>query len=794
MGPFPYKLSVEVRLAFHLKVVNFNLFEKGRYLSMPDKNKSSVSKQKDGSFSISDPLMGQQYFAGDIDQWRLHLIKLVHLLGSAFVAPHFGKGSKAHDDTFDQLILTLNELRSMPNHPEGILICDSGYSLDLPQKGSAGYTVFFSDIIIDRNTLTEMSACPDPSLHLLLKKFQIALDIFSLNKIHDLYLRLPNDTDGYLTQLRICLEILSHFDQVAQSDSTITCHEDEKQITLPIIKTVHEQADPNLTLVAAVNHLSTDAMEEIKRKVTAYTEKHLFPANPKIDYTLFNVMFRVKGLKEKLILPPVEINNAKWHMTGTKKMAGDPNDAIPQCKDSINADLSVSNQGLFRCQKTEESKQQNHEDQILELTESIKNNDSQQTLVIGKENKNLAAENGGNVDGFINGLKRATDLLVSMEQSNGNEILTGIIESLQQTLSKETVFSKYDVSFEIVKEFHFRILDLLSRYKRGVETRIKDRSSNRNGINFQHIDPGEVAERFELSISEIKILLQLLEGCFDSKGHFLKTEFETRVPQFILHEKKVFEFLWEYLNEPLQKNDRVAFLNALFLLISRMKEPQKALSFLLDEIYRNPSKISYSDRNAFMLASLFLRNYNKELSVDIELTPAEVLLIKNSLKENILQYACARINADQRLIKEKLKTVRVHLIQSYEKREHSAVAWTSHFLLSLEREAFIFFSLVAGKTSRHILIEALAEYGNPKSKIYEFVHEEKTISFLLQHLKLLIKGLGRIGDIEDLGLLTDLKKYQTDFVEMVPTSQHEKNVNQVFRTIDIAMGNITSLE
>ena len=794
------------------------------------RSKSMKLNKKDASSPSIDHLKKESSLMSDMDQRYMQMIQLVHLLGSAFVSPHFLKGDNALDDTFSQLVRSLNKLALVPGHNGGILIREkAAYGSQLTRNVSR-YTIQLSNIILNTEVAAEVARRLGSSVTQLLRKLQIAFDIFSLMGIHDLYLRIPNGSVDNLEQIRISLEILSHFDQAVQSGSDIVYHVKDQKDTVPVIKGLHGQVDPNLTLVAALNNLSVVDMEEINKKVTHYIEQHPILSNSKEKYNIFTVMFHVKDIKEKLILPPIEVNNTKFRMADIEVQP----DAAPKkntdrhanpvnSSNKVSANLSTLKKENIEIDASDVDEKVDDQKQLLELTEPVNephqianseesddvdNADSFEKNPPSFGNQEIQDKENNNsdgqmvyVDGFVNKLNEVTDLLASLENTIvGEEILNSIAESLQEYLdqlkigAKDDVTNETDGSLKIVGKFHSCLSSMFSRLKKRSKSEITALPSNRKWITFQNLDHSQIADRFNLTIPETEKILQILEGCFDSKGHFIRFEFENRIPKFIAYEGKIFEFLWDYLDKPLHRKDRVAFINSLHLLISNMSKPQNALFFLLDELCQDPSKISYSDRNAFMLASLLLRSYNKELSVDIELTPGEVLLVKDGLNKEILHFASMRVENDKDLIKKKIDTIHHRLINAFNKQKPKSIAWAPHFLLSLEREAFIFLSLVAGEPARQLLITALSEYGNPESKIYSHNLEEKDISLLLQHLKLLIRGLGRIGDIEDIEVLADLKKNKAGFIAMHATSQHRKNVNQVFKMIDISMGNITSLQ
>ena len=81
------------------------------------------------------------------------------------------------------------------------------------------------------------------------------------------------------------------------------------------------------------------------------------------------------------------------------------------------------------------------------------------------------------------------------------------------------------------------------------------------------------------------------------------------------------------------------FLNALQMLIAKIHQPKRAIKVLIADFCADPGVIEFADRNALMLANLLIRKYNKELNLDIELTPEEVLLVKEGLDREVVTYA-----------------------------------------------------------------------------------------------------------------------------------------------------------
>ncbi len=280
-------------------------------------------------------------------------------------------------------------------------------------------------------------------------------------------------------------------------------------------------------------------------------------------------------------------------------------------------------------------------------------------------------------------------------------------------------------------------------------------------------------------------IIEALQSCFDSQGHFLKSAFEKNIPKFIKYERKIFELLWLSLKEIVNKNDRVAFLNSLQLLIGRMKQPKRALRILLADFYGKPDVVNFPDRNALMLANLLIRKYNKELNLNIELTPEEVLLVQYGLDRDIAKYAAWRIDGNQEDFYLKIKTIRQEIAHAILPEDSSAESKPFKYLLSLEREVNIFLSLIEGETALAVIKSCVKQYGDPDS-----IPGGKYVGPFLNHLRVAVKALGRVGGKAELELLGKIRDSEKAFLAFDPGSLHKELVIRVMDAIDNSRKNI----
>jgi hypothetical protein len=367
-------------------------------------------------------------------------------------------------------------------------------------------------------------------------------------------------------------------------------------------------------------------------------------------------------------------------------------------------------------------------------------------------------------------LQLSSNLLNSVEEKPENqkiekEILGNIETRLDQVQEKvfDDLFADQEIYGAGSKKkpgifgvLHEKLLDIVTFYKHRIDTKKKMKEIVHQAINFNLQDFETLAKDFDISIEDAKELIDMLKECFNEDGRFVRGSFIKIMPEFSRYERKIFEFLWHYLREQIHQKDRTAYLNSLQLLIARMKRPKKAIKILLTDFCHDANNINYADSKAMMLCSLLVRKFNKEL-IDLEITPEDVLQVKEGLDKGAAKYTRWKIDKEQNQFYEKVKTIHQHLVKALDPGRKKTPSMPLSFLISLEREAYILFSLAGGNTARSIILSAVKEYGDPKSIIYHGRESKKNIGALLQNLRIAIRGLGRVGGLDDLPVLDEVK-------------------------------------
>jgi len=105
-------------------------------------------------------------------------------------------------------------------------------------------------------------------------------------------------------------------------------------------------------------------------------------------------------------------------------------------------------------------------------------------------------------------------------------------------------------------------------------------------------------------------------------------------------------------------------------------------------------------------------------------------------------------------------------------------------LLALEREAYIFLALVGGTTSRSVLLSALKEYGHPDSDLYQLSKSPQHMADLLQVLKVVIRGVGCVGDSTEAALIDHITGRLEVFSQLTTALNEKDLINQIKECAD----------
>ncbi len=712
------------------------------------------TREQDISPSAMDRLTGSlDEEEEQLDPYRILLVEMVHHLSAFLMERYYWEGVRNARDTFDQLTAIFSRLRQMPGSRGDVLIRYRGLPTGRGQLDERyDYMIRFGPLQMDADIATSMIRRMGIRMSHISGRLRRAFESFQKHGINNLHLRLPDRTPESLKRLWTCFMILPQYRSAAEKKKDIRITREDRTVSFGIVYDEHRQPDPNLTMTAAMSQIKASSMQALVGKVSTWMAQ---TASQKEGFhypSVYEAIFDNKGLREKLVKPPVEINNLKWLMLSgdqtvvsrsQAELAGivahrfkDRPEAISKMLDSVYA------RDYGRIGPTYVGERVRMTSDLMAALEEAPHYARTQKDVAGNVNK---------------GFDHIRDSVFDQLQVRGDHIIV-------ETESGDR---------RLIEKVHGKILDFIRFYKARSGTRRKMKDVVRHAIDFDAQDYRVLARDFGISVEEARDITELLKNSFDGQGRFLRKNFEASIDAFATYEQRIFSFLWHYLKETLHRDDRVAFLNALQTLIVKLKQRPKALTILVQDFLSDPSQIGFSDRNAMMLSNMLLRKYNKELHLHIEITPEEVLKVKAGLDPEATQAVSDMLDLDQKPFLDKMRTIRKRVTEGLVNGKEDLEKRPLKYLLFLTRELYIFLSLVGGGSARMVLRSAVREYANPDSEIYHLKGSRKHMNQLIQHLTIALKGLGRIGKRKDLALLQDVHEARGGFEKLGKSAGRE---------------------
>jgi hypothetical protein len=463
----------------------------------------------------------------------------------------------------------------------------------------------------------------------------------------------------------------------------------------------------------------------------------------------------MKGVKDKLVKPPLEVNNLIWLMTADDDTGTTAEQAQVVQLASLAADSPMDAASMIQA-------------------------------VYGDDYENIDSVHLGHRLSASNGLLESVEESQDRERIE-KEILNNIETRLDEVrdqviddlFSRERLSGTGDgVSEGFLGGLNENLRSMVTHTKYRADARKKLRRIVHQDVELSQEEVEALAKDFQTSFEDCQNFIRLLRSCFNAEGRFSKRQFADIVSVLIRYEEKVLEFLWNYLQDAIHEKDRIAFLNSLQLLITRMSQPKKSIGMLLTDFCRDAGTVKHSDAKALMLCSLLVRKYDQAL-VDVEISPEEILQIDDSVDVAIANYVVWKIDRDQRQFFEKIQTIHHQLIATVDTQTETASDLPLAYLLDLEREAYIFFSMVGGLTGRSIILSAVKEYGNPESIVYQSGDPAVQAPQFLKLLRVAVRGLARVGQPDDVAVLDMLHQRGPGLAAMDASPAHQEQVKRI---------------
>jgi hypothetical protein len=667
-----------------------------------------------------------------------------------------------------QLESILGSLRKNPQAGDQTLIRYKGAFGGNEVDNKTDYEVLSGNISFDTEVVRAISKGQGKDPTQILTKLNRGFEIFWNRSINNFLLKIPRNKQE-LKRLLLSLKFAARYFVAIEKNSPITISVGGKSVSLPPVHNENNVPDLNLTLLAVLNGLRPDKMQAMVHKVDSLMRSTESNAKKYCYTSIYDAIINIKRFRSKLKPSPIEVNNIKWLMVSDEQ-------------------APVS-------------------EQMANVARLVMDSSGGSSTETARVLKSVYGEDYAKIDSqqIAERLHLTSGLLETIDtNSKGEEIKTEVLSNMEERLSKvhEEVYDNLQIEDNQIKAYtpgkgtftenvHNKIGKMVSFQKNRSETKKKMTQMVHRAIEFDIQDYETLAQDFKVSVDQAKTLVKMLKSCFDSQGKFSKSTFGRIIPDLELYERRIFDFLWHNLKESLHQNDRTAFLDSLQLLVDRLKQPKNSLSVLLEDLYQNPAVIRFADRKAFMLGNRLVRSYSQEI-VCYNITPEDVLLANSGIDQKIARYAAWKIDKNQDKFFGKIGTIHRRMLETLDSNENKKGLMDVQELLALERESYIFMALVGGNTSRSILLSALKEYGHPESDLYQLSKSQQHMADILQLLKVVIRGVGLVGDSNEIAFIEGIKSRLEVFSQLTNSLHESDLINQLKESADSAKKQLTA--
>jgi hypothetical protein len=720
----------------------------------------SEERAGQGADRLAQSLLNEQK---RLDEVRILLMELAYWISRYLKADAFAADESAESKAFQKLSGIITKLTDLSGSLGCVFIRYRGSSTDAQLPDKFDYEVVVGNTAVDGLMAPRVARRNPQVASRLPDRLLDAFAVFADYGVNNIYLELPDNPVNHMPTVQLCLRILSGFRQARLTGTPIHVDMEGRRQVLPVVSDENMFPDPNLTLLAGVNRLSLKSMESLVNKVAQVLHRKEKAAALGRFADIYNAAMEFPKIRAQLKKPKVELNNIKWLMTDTQ-------DTAVSLEKAYIAQLAMETVGASP-------------QKVAKMIKGIYGDD------YARVNKHLLMER----------LHLSSDLLTAAgkrdsEKKVRKEVLGNLHKRLGQV--KDHVIDEVQVSQDSGASrdagsapndaVHSQIYSMVKFFKGRSAAHKKMVGMVHRPIEFKTQDYEILAKDFRIAATDAQDLVEKLKSCFGDGGRFKKSGFQAAIQHFRKYEQKIFGFLWHYMKDAILPVDRIAFLNALQELTAQMNQPNRAFKILLEDICSDPETVQFSDNKALMLANLIVHRPDKALA-NYEITPEDIVLNRHNLDPMVVQYAAWRIDKEREQFFTKVQAIHIKLSESLCLGATSEKQIPASVLLNLERELYIFLSLVECEAGKAILRSAVSEYGDPGAEIYHLKESEAFMGGILQNLRVALRGVGSVGNMGDVAILEAVKGHNEDFQRLKNNRQFRAQARLVTEWADEAI-------
>ena len=321
-------------------------------------------------------------------------------------------------------------------------------------------------------------------------------------------------------------------------------------MTIPLIRDQRGEPDPNLTIMAGLNGLTTVNAQSLIKQAETYGQMHAVLEGERGSAALslnnYNQIFQVRSLRAQIIRPPVELNNLEAleimdRGKPAKRIASSRIGSTPESSAMELFESDEVNGGMMPIVMPSPSLKQTLDIDREFFAAWIDIDDPQHqgalNAVLTDSYAQLGAFDIGRRLAAVSGLVYAMD-----RTCQDPLVIDRLLFALQDRLmqASDSVLGNIHVQNQGLKLFsrgraviaglmHARLMDLVVLVKDKVVTRHKTNIVRKLGFDFKKVDMIVVTRGFDLPANIANQMMDLLKSCFYAGGGFNREVFESHI-------------------------------------------------------------------------------------------------------------------------------------------------------------------------------------------------------------------------------------------------------------------------
>jgi len=727
------------------------------------------------------------------DAWRIVITEVIHLLGLFLTHARHAKGARATHVLFDQLVKRLDMLAKMPGHDGGMILRRIGSTAG-GGPGKPDYFFLFGDLAFSCRDALVRNAKNANRISYLSGALEQACGYFQEQGIHAIYMQLPGRSEKAIDQLRLSLNIVARFRQAVESNASITFHYFGRAMTVPLIFDASARPDPNLTLVAGLNSLSSVNMRELIKQADAFRILSPRPQQTAPAVNSYNQIFSVRSLRSQLIQPLIEINNLPWMLLDSDRVTDRGNESTPVAQLPQNGQALENNGCSDPAERPIVLEDVVQPDIVAHFLRScLDTKDAKAYAAIDALRQYDYTSTG--TGGLGKHFSSVSLLLHALDKHDSGALprerlvayLHNLLERIPETVLNCLTVQRRALKIEkqgrtvLVGMLHPSLADLLLLVKQAAALRHKMTVARAHTFNTG-LNPTILGKFVRLNAPDALRLENCLASLLTERGDCDRNVLATHIDLLAEDGDGIFAMLWCYLRLAQQESDRCAFMDGLLLISEHLPTLQASLGLLLCDVFQFPIDVAPSDRNAFRIASQMLRTMHKE-SLYIRSTPEEVLAVRKSLNPTLVKFASERMDIDAIRTLSKFDALRQALFIGMVDHAPAAEGQDVASLFHMQREGLILMVLAGGNAAHRVLREALAYYGDFRSEIYQDPRCAHYLPDCMAQLRVVLRGMIRLGRTQDIALLKKVEQFGSQWMALDAVPGFARSVKKTMQWV-----------